>query len=176
VGRIQNYNNWSPEMVPNQDTTCLGLEYFCFEGDTLWRRSDEELLAQGRQEVAKLGLLQPERVIDCTVLRVVKAYPVYDEHYQRGLEQVQRFLRMVPNLQMIGRNGMHRYNNQDHSMLTGMLAARNILGRGRFDLWSVNADTDYHEDGFRLSEEEIQGLDSSQPIVPTRRQRAANGS
>jgi protoporphyrinogen oxidase len=135
VGRIQNYNNWSPEMVPDASTTCLGLEYFCFEGDSLWLKRDDELLAQGRAEAAQLGLVDPSRVIDGTVLRVVKAYPVYDDHYQKGLEQVRRFLRMVPNLQLVGRNGMHRYNNQDHSMLTGMLAARNILGHGRFDLW-----------------------------------------
>ncbi len=176
VGRIQNYNNWSPDMVPDPTTTCLGLEYFCFEGDTLWCKPDQELLAQGRREVAQLGLLDPDLVIDGTVLRVVKAYPVYDGHYEKGLEQVRRFLKMVPNLQLVGRNGMHRYNNQDHSMLTGMLAARNIMGQGHFDLWQVNADTDYHEDGFRLSAEEVRDLDRSQPLVPGRTGRRAAGA
>jgi protoporphyrinogen oxidase len=167
VGRIQNYNNWSPHMVPDPATTCLGLEYFCFEGDSLWRKPDEELLAEGRREVAALGLVDPSTVVDGTVLRVIKAYPVYDARYKRGLEAVRRFLAMTPNLQLVGRNGMHRYNNQDHSMLTGMLAARNILGQGRFDLWRVNADTDYHEDGFRLSEEEVRAMEQTQPRVPS---------
>jgi protoporphyrinogen oxidase len=166
VGRIQNYNNWSPEMVPDQETTCLGLEYFCFEGDRLWNKSDEELLAQARSEIAKLGLVDPALVIDGTVLRVPKAYPVYDDRYQQALEEVRRFLKDLPNLQLVGRNGMHRYNNQDHSMLTGMLAARNILGQGHFDLWQVNADTDYHEDGFRLTPEEIAAFEASQPRHP----------
>jgi protoporphyrinogen oxidase len=168
VGRIQNYNNWSPEMVPDQETTCLGLEYFCFEGDHLWEESDEELLARAKREVAQLKLVDPALVVDGKVLRVPKAYPIYDDRYQHGLEQVRRFLKMVPNLQLIGRNGMHRYNNQDHSMLTGMLAARNILGLGEFDLWSVNADTDYHEDGFRLEDEEVVQLIRTQPMVPKR--------
>jgi protoporphyrinogen oxidase len=172
VGRIQNYNNWSPEMVPDPDTTCLGLEYFCFEGDHLWSRPDADLRELAVKEVSKLGLVEPSQVIDGTVLRVEKAYPVYDGNYEAGLEQVRRFLKIVPNLQLIGRNGMHRYNNQDHSMLTGMLAARNILGLGEFDLWKVNADTDYHEDGFRLDDEEIRGLNASQPLHPDRAESA----
>jgi protoporphyrinogen oxidase len=166
VGRIQNYNNWSPEMVPDQETTCLGLEYFCFEGDQLWTQSDQELRMLAVKEIASLGLVDPSLVVDGTVLRVEKAYPVYDSRYENALAQVRRFLKTVPNLQLVGRNGMHRYNNQDHSMLTGMLAARNVLGLGQFDLWKVNADTDYHEDGFRLEEEEIRLLDASQPHHP----------
>lgn len=168
VGRIQNYNNWSPDMVPDPETTCLGLEYFCFEGDHLWEKDDQELLEQAKREVASLGLVDPNLVEDGTVLRVEKAYPVYDDSYQRALDEVRAFLEIVPNLQLIGRNGMHRYNNQDHSMLTGILAARNILGEGKFDLWAVNADTDYHEDGFRLSEEEINEMERSQPLNPAR--------
>ena len=168
VARIQNYNNWSPMMVPDPSTTCLGLEYFCFEGDHLWESSDEDLLARARREIAKLGLADPSHVIDGKVVRVPKAYPVYDDKYQNALEQIRKFLQQVPNLQLIGRNGMHRYNNQDHSMLTGMLAARNILGQGHFDLWKVNADTDYHEDGFSLTEEEIQQMEASQPLTPSR--------
>ncbi len=168
VGRIQNYNNWSPEMVPDPETTCLGLEYFCFEGDHLWESDDEALLEQAKREIATLGLVDPALVEDGTVLRVEKAYPVYDDSYQRALDEVRAFLEIVPNLQLIGRNGMHRYNNQDHSMLTGILAARNILGEGQFDLWSVNADTDYHEDGFRLSREEIEQMENAQPLHPAR--------
>jgi protoporphyrinogen oxidase len=166
VGRIQNYNNWSPHMVPDSSTTCLGLEYFCFEGDHLWESSDADLLARGKQEIAKLGLADAKHIIDGKVVRAPKAYPVYDDTYQNALQEIRRFLEQLPNLQLIGRNGMHRYNNQDHSMLTGMLAARNILGQGKFDLWQVNADTDYHEDGFRLSEEEIQQMENSQPLTP----------
>ena len=159
-------------MVPDPETTCLGLEYFCFEGDGLWRKSDAELQAQARQEVQKLGLVDPSRVIDGTVLRVTKAYPVYDGAYENGLQQVRRFLGMVPNLQMVGRNGMHRYNNQDHSMLTGMLAARNILGE-RFDLWQVNVEEEYHEHaGAEGAHPEfgnaVKALASTQPRVPAR--------
>jgi protoporphyrinogen oxidase len=167
VGRIQNYNNWSPEMVPDPETTCLGLEYFCFEGDGLWRTPDDELIELGKRELAQLGLLDPSQVLDGTVLRIEKAYPIYDAHYRRGVEAVRRFLETVPNLQLVGRNGMHRYNNQDHSMLTAVLAARNILG-ARYDLWQVNVDGDYHEEGAELTEKELQALDASQPLVPGR--------
>ncbi|MBV8819256.1 MAG: NAD(P)/FAD-dependent oxidoreductase, partial [Acidobacteriaceae bacterium] len=128
VGRIQNYNNWSPEMVPDPDTSCLGLEYFCFEGDGLWTSSDADLIELAKRELEHLGLAQQIDVVDGAVVRMPKAYPVYDSCYQQGLAAVREFLAMVPNLQLVGRNGMHRYNNQDHSMLTAMLAARNILG------------------------------------------------
>jgi protoporphyrinogen oxidase len=166
VSRIQNFNNWSPQMVPDPSTTSLGMEYFCFERDSLWESSDQDLLSRARREIGKLGLANPSQVIDGTVVSAPKAYPVYGSNYQDALQQIRRFLQQVPNLQLIGRNGMHRYNNQDHSMLTGMLAARNILGQGQFDLWQVNADTDYHEDGFRLTEEEIRQMDASQPLTP----------
>jgi protoporphyrinogen oxidase len=167
AGRVQNYNNWSPAMTPDPSTTCLGVEYFCQEGDALWAEPDERLLALAGAEIEKLGLAGRDRILDGVVLRVRKAYPVYDDRYQDALREVRRFLSEVPNLQLVGRNGMHRYNNQDHSMLTGMLAARNILGLGRHDLWSVNADTDYHEDGFRLSDDEIREMNASQPLVPS---------
>lgn len=176
VGRIQNYNNWSAEMVPDPGNTCLGLEYFCFEGDELWREPDQALLAQAGGEAARLGLVDPSRIVDGTVLRVPKAYPIYNDGYQDALLQVRRFLKGIPNLQLIGRNGMHRYNNQDHSMLTGMLAARNILELGRFDLWQVNADTDYHEDGFQLSQEEVAQLDATQPLHPRRTRQRTVGA
>jgi protoporphyrinogen oxidase len=158
VGRIQNYNNWSPEMVPDPETTCLGLEYFCNEGDALWRMPDAELIELGSREIGRLGLIDPGKVFDGTVVRVPKAYPVYDGTYQRGLEAVREFLVGVPNLQLMGRNGMHRYNNQDHSMLTAMLAARNILG-ARYDLWQVNVDSDYLEEGAAITEETLKAME-----------------
>jgi protoporphyrinogen oxidase len=167
MGRIQNYNNWSPDMVPDPETTCLGLEYFCREGDELWSMSDEALMELARRELGSLGLVPIDSIIDGTVVRVRKAYPVYDDTYRQGLSTVQSFLKSVPNLQLVGRNGMHRYNNQDHSMLTAVLAARNILGADH-DLWDVNADQEYHEEGADLTEEEIRLWNTTQPIVPTR--------
>jgi protoporphyrinogen oxidase len=167
VGRIQNYSNWSPEMVPDPAMSCLGLEYFCFEGDNLWVTPDAELVELARKELAQLGLVDPGLIADGTVLRIEKAYPVYDRAYRRGLAAVRDFLRDIPNLQLVGRNGMHRYNNQDHSMLTAMLAARNIMG-ARYDLWQVNVDADYHEEGAMLTEEELKAMDMSQPAVPGR--------
>jgi protoporphyrinogen oxidase len=146
-------------MVPDPETTCLGLEYFCFEGDELWRTPDGALIELARQEIGRLGLIDPATVIDGAVVRVPRAYPVYDGTYQRGLDAVRQFLAGVPNLQLIGRNGMHRYNNQDHSMLTAILAARNVLG-ARYDLWQVNVDADYQEEGAALGEEELAALDA----------------
>jgi protoporphyrinogen oxidase len=167
VGRIQNFKNWSPEMVPDPNLTCLGMEYFVFEGDEFWTKSNDELVALARQEIDTLGLARAEDVVDGCVIREPKAYPVYDDEYRTAVEAVKRFLaEEVPNLQCVGRNGMHRYNNQDHSMLTGILAARNIAGLGPFDLWEVNADEHYHEDGFHLSEEEIAAMNRTQPSVP----------
>jgi protoporphyrinogen oxidase len=167
VGRIQNYNNWSPEMVPDPSTTCLGLEYFCTEGDIVWTMGDAALVDLARRELAALGLVDPSTVIDGTVVRVKKAYPVYDDSYRRGLAIVQEFLTALPNLQLVGRNGMHRYNNQDHSMLTAVLAARNIMG-ARYNLWNVNVDADYHESGAAITEEELKALEQTQPMVPSR--------
>jgi protoporphyrinogen oxidase len=167
VGRIQNYNNWSPEMVPDPATTCLGLEYFCTEGDIVWTMDDAVLVDLARRELAALGLVDPSTVLDGTVVRVKKAYPVYDDSYRRGLAIVQEFLTAVPNLQLVGRNGMHRYNNQDHSMLTALLAARNIMG-SRYNLWNVNVDADYHESGAAITEEELKALEQTQPAVPSR--------
>jgi protoporphyrinogen oxidase len=165
VGRIQNYKNWSPDMVPDAENTCLGLEYFCFEGDGLWSMPDQELIELAGREVHALGLAPRSAILDGKVLRVQKAYPVYDDTYTRGLEAVRRFLDTVPNLQLVGRNGMHRYNNQDHSMLAGVLAARNILGE-RHDLWRVNADADYLEDGWSDMDDDFLALQSTQPEVP----------
>ncbi|HLJ48831.1 MAG TPA: NAD(P)/FAD-dependent oxidoreductase [Bryobacteraceae bacterium] len=165
VGRIQNYKNWSPEMTPDPGMTCLGLEYFCFEGDDLWTKPDADLVALGTEEVVRLGLARKEQIVDGTVVRMPKAYPVYDGGYKRGIAAIQEFLQQVPNLQLAGRNGMHRYNNQDHSMLTAVLAARNILG-ANYDLWQVNADAEYHESGAQTTEEDFKQLERTQPLVP----------
>ncbi len=145
TGRIQNFKNWSPDMVPDREKTCLGLEYFCFEGDGLWEMTDEQLIELGKREIEALGLALASEVEDGAVVRQPKAYPVYDAHYQTALAILREFLQTLPNLQLVGRNGMHRYNNQDHSMLTAMLATRNILG-ANFDLWSVNDEQEYHEE------------------------------
>jgi protoporphyrinogen oxidase len=164
VGRIQNFKNWSQEMVPSAEMTCLGMEYFCFEGDGLWSMSDQELVRMASEELARLGLCG-ETPLDGAVIRTPKAYPVYDDSYRRGLDAIRRFLSETPNLQLIGRNGMHHYNNQDHSMLTGLLAARNILGAS-YDLWRVNADESFLEDDGVISVAELEALRAGQPAVP----------
>ena len=161
VGRIQNFKNWSPEMVPNQAHTCLGLEYFCFEGDGLWTSSDEELIRRATREVAQIGLVQPHEVIDGAVVRVPKAYPVYDQDFEGHLATIRQYVDGIDNLQLIGRNGMHKYNNQDHSMVTAMLAVENIFG-ARHDLWAVNADAEYHEE----TRQDVRALAGTQPLVP----------
>jgi protoporphyrinogen oxidase len=145
VGRIQNFKNWSAALVPDQKKSCLGMEYFCNEGGELWEMSDEELVELATRELVTLGLVKTGDVEDGVVLRQRKAYPVYDSEYRGHLQVLEKFLKGIDNLQTIGRNGMHRYNNQDHSMLTGLLAARNILGENH-DLWDVNTERSYYED------------------------------
>ena len=145
VGRIQNFKNWSAAMVPDPSKTCLGMEYFCTEGDGLWTMCDTELLDLASRELVSLGLAKADDVQDGVVLRQPKAYPVYDHEYRKHLQVIQNFLATFDNLQTTGRNGMHRYNNQDHSMLTGMLAVRNLLGE-KHDLWDVNTERSYHEE------------------------------
>jgi protoporphyrinogen oxidase len=147
VGRIQNFKNWSPDLVPDQSKTSLGLEYFCFEGDDLWTMADADLIALGRREIEAIGLVAASSVIDGCVVRMPKAYPVYDDVYQSHLGVIRGWLKNLTNLELAGRNGMHKYNNQDHSMMTALLAARNILGLGRYDTWKVNTDAEYHEGG-----------------------------
>ena len=132
-------------MIPDPNKTCLGLEYFCFEGDGLWTMSDQELIELGQKELAKLGLIQASDVEDGAVVRMPKAYPVYDSTYHKSLQIIRQFLSRIDNLQLVGRNGMHKYNNQDHSMLTAMLAAENIQGANH-DLWNVNTEQEYHEE------------------------------
>jgi protoporphyrinogen oxidase len=148
VGRVQNFRSWSPEMVPH-GMTCLGLEYFCFEGDGLWNAPDDELIALARREIVKIGLVGDGEVLDGCVVRQAKAYPVYDDDYRHNVAMIRLELeRDYPTLHMVGRNGMHKYNNQDHAMMTAMLAARNILaGERRYDVWEVNEDAEYHEAG-----------------------------
>jgi protoporphyrinogen oxidase len=131
-------------MVPDASKTCLGMEYFCDEGDALWNMSDTELLDLATKEVAQLGLAKAESVEDGCVIRQPKAYPVYDRDYRDHLQVIQDYIDQFDNLQTTGRNGMHRYNNQDHSMLTGYFAARNLMGESH-DLWDVNAERSYHE-------------------------------
>ncbi|MFO0958502.1 MAG: NAD(P)/FAD-dependent oxidoreductase [Isosphaeraceae bacterium] len=146
VGRIQNFKNWSPDLVPDPSKTSLGLEYFCFEGDDLWTMSDADLIALGTREIEAIGLAKGDRVIDGCVVRMPKAYPVYDDDYLAHVGLIREWLGRFDNLELAGRNGMHKYNNQDHSMMTALLAARNILGQGRYDTWKVNTDAEYHEE------------------------------
>jgi len=146
LGRIQNFKNWSSEMVPQSSRTSLGLEYFCNEGDDLWEREDEELISFGLKEVVQIGITKAASFLDGTVVRMPKAYPVYDENYKKNVLVIRNWLTSnVQNLQLVGRNGMHMYNNQDHSMLSAYYAARNLLGE-TWDPWLVNADAEYHED------------------------------
>jgi protoporphyrinogen oxidase len=146
LGRVQNFKNWSPHMVPDTSKTALGLEYFCTEGDDLWNMSDEGLIELGSEEISRLGLAERDEIADGTVVRMRKAYPVYDEHYEANVDTVRSFIQKeIPNLQLAGRNGMHKYNNQDHSMMTALLSAKNILGED-WDPWKVNTDAEYHEE------------------------------
>jgi protoporphyrinogen oxidase len=144
VGRIQNFKNWSAAMVPDSTKTCLGMEYFCNEGDEIWSMTQSELVTLATREIAQLGLADPSDVIDGVVIRQPKAYPVYDGVYRQHLEVIQSFLSQFQNLHTVGRNGMHRYNNQDHSMLTAMLAVENIMGKNH-DVWNVNTERSYYE-------------------------------
>lgn len=132
-------------MVPDPATTSLGLEYFVNEGDALWTMADHDLIALGQRELAQIGLVQPADVFDGLVIRQPKAYPVYNSTYARYLETLKAYLAGFENLQTIGRNGLHKYNNQDHSMLTAMLAVRNLAGE-RHDVWDVNTERSYHEE------------------------------
>jgi protoporphyrinogen oxidase len=145
VGRIQNFNNWSRAMVPEAGTTCLGLEYFCFEGDGLWSSADSDLVALATRELGELGLVDPSRVRDGCVVRMPKAYPVYDSTYAGHLSRLREYIDPIRNLHTVGRNGMHKYNNQDHSMFTAMMAVQNMRGASH-DVWSVNTDFEYHEE------------------------------
>ncbi len=181
VGRIQNFRSWSPEMVPDEGVACVGLEYFCFEGDGLWSMSDDDLVALATREMEILGLVKGEQVLGGAVVRQEKAYPVYDETYAENVDAMRRELEaLYPTLHLVGRNGMHRYNNQDHAMMTAMLTVENILAEARIlDIWCVNEDAEYHEAGdegaekaiaaarVAITEDQAAALDSVRE-VPTR--------
>jgi protoporphyrinogen oxidase len=149
VGRVQNFKSWSPEMVPDPSWNCYGMEYFCFEGDGLWTTPDAELIELAKTEFERIGLCKASDVLDGCVVRQPKAYPVYDEHYVANVAAIWKDLHdRFPTLHVAGRNGMHKYNNQDHSMMTAMLSVENILaGRDVYDVWQVNEDAEYHEAG-----------------------------
>jgi hypothetical protein len=171
VGRIQNFKNWSPDMVPDDSQTCLGMEYFAFEGDGLWTMADADLVALATRELAALGLAQPSQVRDGVVVRAKKAYPVYDEGYADAVRVISDYVGGFENLQLVGRNGMHKYNNQDHSMLTAILAVRNLYGE-HHDLWALNTDDEYGEevreepDAVPSPVADVEAIASTQPRVP----------
>jgi protoporphyrinogen oxidase len=146
AGRVQNFGAWSPDMV-RPDTTCLGVEYFCFEGDEIWSMPEEEAVALAAGELGRIGLLDPARVTGGARVRVPKAYPIYDADYAGALEVIRPYVEGFANLRTCGRNGLHRYNNQDHSMWTAILATMDLLDGTRHDVWSVNSEADYHEQG-----------------------------
>ena len=181
VGRVQNFRSWSPEMVPDASIACVGLEYFCFEGDGLWSSTDADLVALATKEMEILGLVKAEDVVGGAVVRQEKAYPVYDETYAANVAEMRTELEArYPTLHLVGRNGMHRYNNQDHAMMTAMLTVRNIeAGERVYDIWAVNEDAEYHEAGSdgeqkggALTAGERAAL-SSERAVPTRASRQA---
>ena len=146
VGRIQNYRSWSPWMVPDATKACVGLEYFCFAGDDLWTMNDEELVDLAAGELEQLGLAPREKIERGYAVRVPKAYPMYDVDYAERVETIRAWLDGIENLQQVGRNGLHRYNNSDHSMLTAIRAVENITAGTSHNIWAVNAESAYHEE------------------------------
>jgi protoporphyrinogen oxidase len=160
VGRVQNFKSWSPEMIPDPSLCCYGLEYFCFEGDGLWTSPDERLVETAADELVALGLAEREDILDGTVVRERKAYPVYDDAYARNVDLVRRELESrYPNLHLVGRNGMHKYNNQDHAMMTALLTVENIIaGKALYDVWLVNQDAEYLEAGESGQSATVDGL------------------
>jgi protoporphyrinogen oxidase len=146
AGRVQNFGAWSPDMVV-PGTTCLGVEYFCFEGDEIWELPDEQAVELATKELARIGLVDPSRVRDGVKVRVPRAYPMYASEYRQSVEVIRGYLERFENLVTCGRNGLHRYNNQDHSMWTAILATLNVVDGTGYDVWAVNTDADYHEEG-----------------------------
>ena len=162
VGRVQNFKSWSPYMVPDETMACYGLEYFCFEGDGMWGNSDADLIELGKKEIEQIGLAKASVITDGYVVRQKRAYPVYDHTYKQNVALVRDALKQYKGLYLMGRNGMHKYNNQDHSMMTAMLAVKNILADEElYDLWNVNQDAEYHEEGER-------GADEGGRMIPTK--------
>jgi protoporphyrinogen oxidase len=146
VGRIQNFRSWSPWMVPNDHEASIGMEYFCFEGDELWNMADDDLVALATRELEQLGLARGDKVKFGFAVRVNKAYPIYDAEYGERVDTIKGWLDGIDNLVQVGRNGLHRYNNSDHSMLTAMRAVDNLLLGTDHDIWAVNAESVYHEE------------------------------
>jgi protoporphyrinogen oxidase len=166
VGRIQNFGSWSPYLVKD-GWTCLGLEYFVFEGDELWNSADDDLAILAEKELIELGLVEPGSVEAAYVVRMPKAYPVYDEGYAAAVDEIRTWLaEAVPNVYPVGRNGMHKYNNQDHSMMTAMLSVQNLVHGADHDVWAVNVEEDYHEEHSSSANSSGTGRDA--PIVPFR--------
>jgi protoporphyrinogen oxidase len=145
VGRIQNFRSWSPWMVPDPSKACVGMEYFCFAGDDLWSMDDDGLVALAADELERLQLAPKSKVERGYAIRVPKAYPIYDADYAERVQVIRGWLDGIDNLQQVGRNGLHRYNNSDHSMLTAMRAVDNLLSGAEHDIWAVNAESVYHE-------------------------------
>jgi protoporphyrinogen oxidase len=174
VGRIQNFGSWSPYLVKD-GRTCLGLEYFVNEGDDVWTLPDEELVSLAQKEITKLGLVTGDVFEAGYVVRMPKAYPVYDEHYKRNVDVIRAWIaEAVPNVHPVGRNGMHRYNNADHSMLTAMLTAQNILGATPpHDIWEVNVEEDYHEEQRTSLPTSARGTGRDAPVIPRGANRPA---
>jgi protoporphyrinogen oxidase len=166
VGRIQNFGSWSPYLV-KEGRTCLGLEYFVNEGDEVWSQGDDALVKQGIAELEALGLIEGDGVEAGYVVRMPKAYPVYDERYQANLEVIRGWLaQAVPNVHPVGRNGMHRYNNQDHSMMTALLVSENIRTGSGHDVWAVNVEEEYHEQGRDDGRATPAGTGRDAPLMP----------
>ncbi len=172
VGRIQNFGSWSPYLVKD-GRTCLGLEYFVFEGDELWNAKDEDLIEMGAKELGVLGLVDPSAVQAGYVVRMPKAYPTYDEFYRKNVEVMREWLEQAaPNVHPVGRNGMHKYNNADHSMFTAMLTVQNILGQGEHDIWAVNVEEEYHEESTADAGSASSGTGRDAPVIPRNAPRA----
>jgi protoporphyrinogen oxidase len=146
AGRVQNFGAWSSAMV-RPGTSCLGVEYFCFEGDEIWEMTDEQAVELAKRELAGIGLIDPSKVVDGVKVRVPKAYPMYDADYKEAVDTLRLYLKGFDNLKTFGRNGLHRYNNQDHSMWTAILATLNQVDGAGYDVWSVNVEAEYHEEG-----------------------------
>jgi len=166
VGRIQNFGSWSPFMV-KPGLTCLGLEYFVFEGDQVWNSSDEDLVELAKRELVKIGLSKVSEIEAGYVVRVPKAYPFYDERYKANVECMRAWLEQhTPNVHPVGRNGMHRYNNQDHSMYTAMLTVENIAKGSSYDVWEVNVEEEYHEESAPAQNSSTKGTGRDAPVIP----------
>jgi protoporphyrinogen oxidase len=176
VGRIQNFGSWSPYLVKD-GRTCLGLEYFVFEGDELWNSSDEDLAVLAEKELIELGLVGSGQVEASYVVRMPKAYPVYDEGYLKAVDTLREWLaEAVHNVYPVGRNGMHKYNNQDHSMMTALLSVENLLDDAQHDVWAVNVEEDYHEEGPKSPDAKSGGTGRGAPVVPRKPAVANEGA